>query len=46
MPFVNNVKYLSVIFDREITWGLHIKRLKPRPSEHLLGQTPYSKVSI
>jgi hypothetical protein len=28
-PFVNNAKYLGVIFDRKITWRL------PRPSEHL-----------
>jgi hypothetical protein len=39
IPFVNNVKYLGVIFDRKITWRLHIKTtethsLKPRPSEH------------
>jgi hypothetical protein len=25
MPFVNNVKYPGVIFDKKITWGLHIK---------------------
>jgi hypothetical protein len=27
IPFVNNVKYLGVIFDRKITWGLHIKTI-------------------
>jgi hypothetical protein len=26
--FVNNVKYLGVIFDKKITWGLHIKTIK------------------
>jgi hypothetical protein len=28
--FVNNVKYLSVIFDRKITWRLHIKMIETR----------------
>jgi hypothetical protein len=28
IPFVNNVKYLGVIFDRKITWKLHIKTIK------------------
>jgi hypothetical protein len=26
VPFVNNVTYLSVTFDRRMTWGLHIER--------------------
>jgi hypothetical protein len=25
MPFINHVKYLGVIFDKEITWWLHMK---------------------
>jgi hypothetical protein len=29
IPFVNNVKYLGVIFDKGMTWRLS----KPRPSE-------------
>jgi hypothetical protein len=28
IPFVNNVKYLGVIFDRKITWTLHIKMIE------------------
>jgi hypothetical protein len=36
IPFVNSVKYLSVIFDKKITWRLHIETIKTRPSEHLL----------
>jgi hypothetical protein len=28
IPFVNNVKYLSVIFNRKITWRLHIKTIE------------------
>jgi hypothetical protein len=30
IPFVNSVKYLGVIFDKRITWRLHIKRIKPK----------------
>jgi hypothetical protein len=30
IPFVNNVKYLSVIFDRKITWRLHIKTIETK----------------
>jgi hypothetical protein len=26
IPFVNNVKYLDVIFDRRVKWMLHIER--------------------
>jgi ABC-type transporter MlaC component len=26
IPFVSNVKYLGVIFDRRMTWRLHIER--------------------
>jgi hypothetical protein len=26
VPFINNVKYLGVIFDRKMTWRLHIER--------------------
>jgi hypothetical protein len=28
IPFVTHVKYLGVIFDRKITWGLHIKTIE------------------
>jgi hypothetical protein len=30
IPFVNNVKYLGVIFDKRITWRLHIERIEPK----------------
>jgi hypothetical protein len=30
IPFVNNVKYLSVIFDRKITWRLYIKTIETK----------------
>jgi hypothetical protein len=28
IPFVNHVKYLGVIFDKRITWRLHIEMIK------------------
>jgi hypothetical protein len=28
IPFVNNVKYLGVIFDSKITWRLHIEMIE------------------
>jgi hypothetical protein len=30
IPFVNNVKYLGVIFDRKITWRIHIKAIETK----------------
>jgi hypothetical protein len=30
IPFVNNVKYLGVIFDKKITWRLHIKPIEAK----------------
>jgi hypothetical protein len=30
IPFVNNVKYLCVTFDRKITWILHIKTIETK----------------
>jgi hypothetical protein len=31
IPFVNQVKYLSVIFDKRITWRLHIEMIESKP---------------
>jgi hypothetical protein len=28
IPFVNNVKYLGINFDRKISWGPHIQRIE------------------
>jgi hypothetical protein len=28
IPFVNSIKYLGVIFDRKITWRLHIEMIE------------------
>jgi hypothetical protein len=30
IPFVNSVKYLGVIFDKRITWRLHIERIEAK----------------
>jgi hypothetical protein len=30
IPFVNNIKYLGVIFDRKITWRLHIEAIEAK----------------
>jgi hypothetical protein len=30
IPFVNNVKYLGVIFDKRITWRLHIEMIEAK----------------
>jgi hypothetical protein len=30
IPFANNVKYLGVIFDKRITWRLHIERIEAK----------------
>jgi hypothetical protein len=46
IPFVNNVKYLGVNFDRKISWRPHIEKIKKRPLEHLLIFSHYSKVTV
>jgi hypothetical protein len=30
IPFVNNIKYLGVIFDKKITWRLHIEMIEAK----------------
>jgi hypothetical protein len=30
IPFVNNAKYIGVIFDKRITWRLHIERIEAK----------------
>jgi hypothetical protein len=30
IPFVNHVKYLGVIFDKRITWRLHIEMIEAK----------------
>jgi hypothetical protein len=30
IPFVNNVKYLGVIFDKIVTWRLHIEMIEAK----------------
>jgi hypothetical protein len=43
IPFVNHVKYLGVIFDKRITWKLHIEMIEAKAFK-TLESTPYSKV--
>jgi hypothetical protein len=31
VPFVNSVKYISVIFNNKITWRLHIETVATKP---------------
>jgi hypothetical protein len=45
IPFVNNVKYLGVIFDEKIAWKLHIEMMGAKTLKHLLMYIPYSKAS-
>jgi hypothetical protein len=35
--FVNNVKYPGVIFDRKITWRLHIEMIEAKAFRTLIG---------
>jgi hypothetical protein len=44
--FVNHVKHLGVIFDRSITWRLHIETTEVKPSEHSLEYTPCLSANI
>jgi hypothetical protein len=37
IPFVNSVKYLCVIFDKRMTWRLHIEMFKTKAFRTLIG---------
>jgi hypothetical protein len=37
IPFVNNAKYLGVIFDKKITWRLHIEMIKAKAFRTFIG---------
>jgi hypothetical protein len=37
IPFVNDVKYLGVIFDEKIAWGLHIKTSETKAFRAFVG---------
>jgi hypothetical protein len=30
IPFVNNIKYVGVIFDKKITWRIHIQMIEAK----------------
>jgi hypothetical protein len=36
-PFVNHVKYLSVIFDKRITWRLHMEMIEAKAFRTFIG---------
>jgi hypothetical protein len=45
VPFVNNVNYLGVIFDKKLH-GEYLQKLQPpRPFEHVSAFTLFSKVN-
>jgi hypothetical protein len=39
-PFVNNVKYLCVIFDERITWRLHVERIEAKAFRTFIRLNP------
>jgi hypothetical protein len=43
IPFVNNVKYLGVIFDKRITWRLHIEKINGNAFRTFIGLYSLSK---
>jgi hypothetical protein len=45
IPFVNNIKYLGVIFGKKITWRLHIEMIEAKAFRTILEYILYSKVS-
>jgi hypothetical protein len=45
IPFVNNVKYLGVIFDRKIKWGPHIKTIEAKAFRAFIRAYSLFKVS-
>jgi hypothetical protein len=44
ISFGNNLKYLGVIFDKRITWRLHIERIAVRAFRTLIRLSSFSKV--
>jgi hypothetical protein len=36
-PFVNHVRYLGVIFDKRITWRLHIEMIEAKACRTFIG---------
>jgi hypothetical protein len=37
IPFINSVKYLGVIFDKKITWRLHIETVATKAYRTFIG---------
>jgi hypothetical protein len=45
IQFVDSVKYLGVIFDKRMTWRLHIQIIEAKAFRTFIRLYPYSKVS-
>jgi hypothetical protein len=45
ISFVNNVKYLGVIFDKKITWRPYKEMIEAKAFRIFISTSPYSKVS-
>jgi hypothetical protein len=45
IPFVNSIKYLGVIFDKRVTWRLHLEMIEAKAFRTFIDYIPYSKVS-
>jgi hypothetical protein len=46
IPFVIHVKYLGIIFEKRITWRLHIQMIEAKAFRIFIRIYSYSKVSI
>jgi hypothetical protein len=45
IPLVNSIKYLNVIFDKKVTWRLHIEMIEAKASRTVLEYNPNLKMS-
>jgi hypothetical protein len=41
IPLVQSVKYLGVIFEKKVTWGLHIKMIEGKASRTFIRVYEY-----
>jgi hypothetical protein len=44
IPFVNHVKYVSAIFDKRITWRLHIEIIEAKAFRTFIRIYSYNKI--
>jgi hypothetical protein len=45
IPSVNSAKYLSVIFDKRVTWRLHVEMIEAKGFRTFIRVHPYSEVN-